>query len=118
MPNHQLHLTDPNTAIITGTCPHDCPDTCSWQVAVDRATGRALDLWGHPDHPVTQGRLCTKVDNYLERTYHPDRLTTPLKRIGPKGPKGSGHFAPVSWADSPTSNSLRTLALVNSMVLG
>ncbi len=97
MPNHQIHLSNPNTAIITGTCPHDCPDTCSWQVAVDRTTGRALDLWGHPDHPVTQGRLCTKVDNYLERTYHPDRLTTPLKRVGPKGPKGSGHFAPVTW---------------------
>ncbi len=94
MPTHQHHLSNPNTAIITGACPHDCPDTCSWQVAVDRATGRALDLWGHPDHPVTQGRLCTKVDNYLERTYHPDRLTAPLKRIGPKG---SGHFAPVPW---------------------
>ena len=94
MTQYQLHLTNPNTAIITGTCPHDCPDTCSWQVAVDRTTGRALDLWGHPDHPVTQGRLCTKVDNYLERTYHPDRLTTPLKRVGPKG---SGHFVPVPW---------------------
>jgi anaerobic selenocysteine-containing dehydrogenase len=86
--------SDPSLQIITGACGHDCPDTCSWQVAVDPATGRALDLWGHPDHPVTQGTLCTKVDRYLERTYHPDRLTTPLQR---SGPKGSGHFVPVSW---------------------
>ena len=88
---------DPALQIVTGVCPHDCPDSCSWQVAVDPASGRALDLWGHPDHPVTQGALCTKVDNYLERVYHAGRLTTPLKRIGPKG---SGQFAPVSWDDA------------------
>ncbi len=79
---------------ITGVCPHDCPDTCAWQVMVDPHTGRALRMRGHPDHPVTQGRLCGKVDRYLERTYHPTRLTTPLKRIGPKG---SGQFQPISW---------------------
>ncbi|RIK57287.1 MAG: molybdopterin oxidoreductase [Chloroflexi bacterium] len=88
---------DPALQIVTGVCPHDCPDSCSWQVAVDPATGRALDLWGHPDHPVTQGALCTKVDNYLERTYHAGRLTTPLKRVGPKG---SGQFAPVRWDEA------------------
>jgi anaerobic selenocysteine-containing dehydrogenase len=85
---------DPNVRIVTGVCPHDCPDSCSWQVAVDPTNGRALDLWGHPDNPMTQGALCTKVDRYLERTYHAGRLTTPLKRIGPKG---SGEFTPVTW---------------------
>ncbi len=85
-----------NTTLITGVCPHDCPDTCAWQVTVDDA-GRALDLGGHPDHPVTQGRLCGKVDRYLERTYHPARLTTPLRRVGPKG---SGEFAAVGWDEA------------------
>ncbi|MEZ4581543.1 MAG: hypothetical protein R3A10_07885 [Caldilineaceae bacterium] len=56
---------DPAFHIVTGVCPHDCPDTCSWQVAVRRDDGQAVDLWGHPDHPVTAGRLCTKVDRYL-----------------------------------------------------
>lgn len=88
---------DPAIAIVTGACPHDCPDTCSWQVAVDRTTGRALDIWGLENHPITQGKLCGKVDRYLERTYHRDRLTTPLKRIGPKG---SGQFVPVSWDEA------------------
>ena len=88
---------DPAIHIVTGVCPHDCPDTCSWQVAVDRGSGRALDIWGHPDHPMTQGTLCTKVDKYLERTYHPARLTTPLKR---RGPKGSGDFVPIGWDDA------------------
>jgi anaerobic selenocysteine-containing dehydrogenase len=79
---------------MTGACPHDCPDTCAWQVAVARDSGRAVDIWGHADHPITQGRLCGKVDRYLERTYHPERLTTPLRRVGPKG---AGHFEPVTW---------------------
>ncbi|HEY80680.1 MAG TPA: molybdopterin oxidoreductase family protein [Caldilineae bacterium] len=80
--------------IITGVCPHDCPDTCAWQVTVDPANGRAIRIQGHPRHPVTQGWLCGKVDYYLERTYHPDRLTTPLKRVGPKG---AGRFQPIGW---------------------
>ena len=94
MPKLDQYQTDPTIKIITGVCPHDCPDTCSWQVAVERESGRAVDIWGHPEHPITQGRLCGKVDRYLERTYHPDRLTTPLRRVGPKG---SGQFEPVSW---------------------
>lgn len=97
MPNLSPLRTDPSIRIVTGVCPHDCPDTCSWQVAVDPASGRALDIWGHPDHPITAGTLCTKVDRYLERTYHPTRLTTPLKR---SGPKGRGQFVPVSWDEA------------------
>jgi anaerobic selenocysteine-containing dehydrogenase len=88
---------DPAFAIVTGACPHDCPDTCSWQVAVEKSTGRAVDIWGHTEHPVTRGKLCGKVDRYLERTYHPGRLTTPLKRVGPKG---SGQFVPVRWDEA------------------
>jgi anaerobic selenocysteine-containing dehydrogenase len=88
---------DPSLHIVSGVCPHDCPDTCNWQVAVERATGRAIDIWGDEAHPVTQGRLCGKVDRYLERTYHPGRLTTPLKRAGAKG---EGRFIPVSWDEA------------------
>lgn len=73
-------------------CPHDCPDTCAMQVTV--ADGRAIRIQGDPSHPMTRGTLCTKVNRYLERTYHPDRLTTPLRRVGPKG---EGRFEPISW---------------------
>ena len=97
MPSLQSPNSDPDLQIVTGVCPHDCPDTCSWQVAVDRVSGVAQDIWGHPDHPVTDGRLCGKVDRYLERTYHPGRLTTPLRRAGAKG---EGRFVPVSWDEA------------------
>jgi len=93
---------------ITGVCPHDCPDTCSWQITTDPATGRAIRIQGHPQHPITQGRLCGKVDRYLERTYHPDRLTTPLKRVGPKG---AGQFRPISWQQAVAEISARLQAI-------
>ncbi len=97
MPNAAFYRNDPTVRIVTGACPHDCPDTCSWQIAVDRDNGRALDIWGHADHPVTQGKLCGKVDRYLERVYHADRLRHPLRRVGPKG---SGRFERIAWDEA------------------
>lgn len=81
--------------IVRGACPHDCPDTCATLVTVQ--DGRATRIQGDPDHPFTQGFLCAKVNRYLERTYHRDRLTRPLRRAGPKG---AGRFEPVSWDDA------------------
>jgi anaerobic selenocysteine-containing dehydrogenase len=73
-------------------CPHDCPDTCSMQVRVqgEGAQARAVHVAGNPDHPFTQGVLCTKVARYLERTYAPNRVLYPMKRIGAKGPLRGG----------------------------
>ncbi|MGF6481252.1 molybdopterin-containing oxidoreductase family protein [Paraburkholderia sp. JPY419] len=83
------------TEFARAVCPHDCPDTCAMRVTVDN--GRAIKVAGDPDHPPTQGVLCTKVSRYAERVYHPNRLTTPMKRLGRKG---EGRFAPVSWDEA------------------
>ncbi|MBX2996979.1 MAG: molybdopterin oxidoreductase family protein [Caldilineaceae bacterium] len=104
-----LYEHNPNIEVVTGVCPHDCPDTCSWQVAVDRDSRRAVDIWGNADHPITGGRLCGKVDRYLERTYHPERLTTPLRRVGAKG---SGQFEPVSWDEAMRTISARLKGII------
>lgn len=80
---------------IVGACPHDCPDTCSMLTSVQN--GVAVQLRGNPAHASTGGALCTKVSRYTERTYHPERLTTPLKRAGNKG---AGKFEPVSWDEA------------------
>jgi len=81
--------------IVRGACPHDCPDTCAMLVHVEG--GRAVRVQGDPNHPVTQGFLCTKVNRYVERTYHQDRLTVPLRRVGPKG---EGRFEPATWDEA------------------
>ena len=80
---------------VRGACPHDCPDTCALVTTVQ--DGVAIKVHGNPEHLHTHGVLCTKVSRYTERTYHPERLLFPLKRVGPKG---SGQFARVSWDEA------------------
>lgn len=81
--------------VARAVCPHDCPDTCAMRVTVEN--GKAIKVTGDPDHPPTQGVLCTKVSRYADRVHHPDRLTVPLKRVGAKG---EGHFIPISWDEA------------------
>lgn len=92
--HHNLPMSE-TLETIRGACPHDCPDTCSLVTQV--VDGVALKVQGNPDHPQTGGVLCTKVSRYAERTYHPDRILTPLRRTGPKG---SGQFETVSWDEA------------------
>lgn len=81
--------------VVRAVCPHDCPDTCALLVTVQ--DGVATEVKGDPDHPTTAGVLCTKVARYTERTYHPDRLLYPQKRIGKKG---EGKFERISWDEA------------------
>ena len=59
--------------------------------------GRVVRVQGDPDHPTTQGALCTKVSRYAERTYHDERVLFPLRRVGAKG---RGEFVRVSWDEA------------------
>jgi len=86
---------DEQVTTVRAACPHDCPDTCAMLVSV--RDGRALEVRGDPGHPFTRGGLCVKVNNYVDKTYSPDRVLYPLRR---SGPKGSGSFERVSWAEA------------------
>ena len=83
------------TTTVRGACPHDCPDTCAMLVSV--RDGRAVEVRGDPGHPFTRGGLCVKVNNYVDKTYSPDRVLYPMRR---SGPKGSGQFTRVSWDEA------------------
>lgn len=74
--------------------------------------GRVIRIQGDPDHPTTHGALCTKVSRYAERSYHPERVLHPLRRVGPKG---SGQFVRVSWEDAlqDIAGRLRAIAARN-----
>jgi anaerobic selenocysteine-containing dehydrogenase len=95
--------------IVRAACPHDCPDTCAMLVTVE--DGRAIKVSGDPDHPFTQGFLCTKVANYEQRTHSPDRVRTCLRRTGAKG---EGRFEPITWNEALDEISSRFKALAES----
>ena len=82
--------------LIHGVCHHDCPDSCGWIAEVD-ATGTAVRLRGDEAHPFSAGELCPKVNRFLDRVYHPDRILHPMRRVGPKG---SGQFETITWDEA------------------
>ena len=91
---------------VLGACPHDCPDTCSFVTEVQ--DGIALKVRGNSAHAHTAGALCAKVSKYTERTYHPERLLYPMKRVGAKG---AGQFERVSWDEALSDIAVRLRAI-------
>ena len=73
-------------------CPHDCPSCCALEVDVNH--NRISTVRGAAGNNYTAGVICAKVSRYAERQHHPERLTVPLLRTGPKG---AGQFRPISW---------------------
>src|SRR3954468_9832395 len=96
--------------VVRVACPHDCPDTCAMLVTVEN--GVATKIKGDPSMPFTDGTLCTKVAHYLERTYAPDRLLHPMRRVGKKG---EGKFKRITWDEAleEIADRLKSLAAEN-----
>jgi anaerobic selenocysteine-containing dehydrogenase len=76
-------------------CAHDCPDMCSLLAHVE--DGRVIRVEGDPEQPYTAGFACAKVNRDAELVHSPERLKTPLRRIGSKG---EGRFAPIGWDEA------------------
>ena len=66
------------------------------QVGVLRIAA-AKKLEGAANHPISQGGLCARGQAAIQVTYHPDRITQPLKR---SGDRGSGQYEAISWEDA------------------
>jgi thiosulfate reductase / polysulfide reductase chain A len=56
--------------------------------------GRLVRVKGDPESPLNKGWMCIKGLTTPEITYHPSRLTEPLRR---KGSRGSGEWEKVPW---------------------
>jgi len=66
-------------------------------VLVYTKNGGAVKIAGDPDCPINHGTLCSKGIASLQVAYHPDRLTHPVRRIGPKG---RGKWERVPWDEA------------------
>ena len=116
-PENQLIRFVPDEDIVPGiatwkpgVCPL-CPSGCGLTVRVMNADAdvvrngqaglvriyAAKKLEGSPAHPVNHGGLCARGQAAIQVTYHPDRITQPLKRTGERG---QSQYAAVSWDDA------------------
>ncbi len=86
-------ITPGKAAYYASSCRF-CPAGCGILVRVSE--GRAKKIEGNPRHPVNKGKLCARGQATLQELYHPDRVPQPLKR---SGPRGSGEFTRISWAE-------------------
>ncbi|MCV6548029.1 MAG: molybdopterin oxidoreductase family protein [Cohaesibacter sp.] len=77
-------------------CPHDCPSCCALEVEIV-ARDRIGRVKGAKDNDYTAGVVCAKVARYAERNHHSERLTHPMRRIGPKG---AGQWQKISWDEA------------------
>ena len=59
--------------------------------------GQVAKIAGDPDCPINHGTLCSKGLASAQLVYHPDRLTYPVRRLGPKA---SGHWERITWDEA------------------
>src|ERR1700761_5627791 len=84
--------------LLPSVCPHDCPSTCALEV--ERIDARTIGrIRGSAENTYTAGVVCAKVGRYAERQHNPNRLATPLRRVGEKG-SGRSAFAPIGWDEA------------------
>ena len=71
---------DPNG---DGYIPTMC-EMCVWRCGVlaKVEAGRVVKLEGNPENPHSKGKLCARGQSGLMNTYDPDRVLSPLVRVG------------------------------------
>lgn len=96
--------------LIKTNCPRDCYDGCG--ILVDAQDDGDFRILGDPDHPVSKGRLCSKCAVAYNGAWQDPgkRLSSPLKRVGPKG---SNQFEKVSWEQALADIASRTLSNID-----
>jgi thiosulfate reductase/polysulfide reductase chain A len=74
-------------------------EMCVWRCGLMAKVrnGRVVKLEGNPEHPHSRGNLCPRGQSGLMNTYDPDRVLTPLVRVGKRG---EGLFRQASWNEA------------------
>lgn len=91
----QADLLDANG---DGYIPTMC-EMCVWRCGVlaKVVDGRIVKLEGNPENPHSKGKLCARGQSGLMNTYDPDRVLSPLIRVGKRG---EGLFRKASWDEA------------------
>lgn len=74
-----------------------CTPLCHCGIDAYVKDGKVIKIEGTQGHPMNNGVLCTKGAANRGYIYRSDRLSTPLRRTGPRG---SGEFEPISWEEA------------------
>ena len=72
-----------------------CHGGCMHLLTVEN--GKVVRVRPDPDGPLNRGRACVKGMSIIEQMYHPDRLTQPMRRLGPRG---SARWEPIGWDEA------------------
>lgn len=78
---------------------HSMCEMCVWRCGLLAKVkdGQVVKLEGNPEHPHSLGNLCPRGQSGLMNTYDPDRVLTPLIRVGKRG---EGLFRKASWDEA------------------
>ncbi|HHY25389.1 MAG TPA: molybdopterin-dependent oxidoreductase [Desulfitobacterium dehalogenans] len=90
--------SDPEERIAYTYHPPGCGGRCAYQCTVRDGKLVKIEPNDWPDHRYSL--ICTRGLSELQRVYSPDRLQTPLKRVGERG---EGKFVPISWDEAITT---------------
>ncbi|WP_018306532.1 molybdopterin-dependent oxidoreductase [Desulfitobacterium hafniense] len=89
---------DPKEMIAYTYHTPNCGGRCSMKCTI--RDGKLVKIepndWPDPKHSA----ICLRGLSEVERLYSPDRLKTPLKRVGERG---EGKFVPISWEEALTT---------------
>jgi anaerobic selenocysteine-containing dehydrogenase len=72
-----------------------CPGGCGIKVRL--IDGIPVRVLGNPLHPVNRGGICPMGEAGVESLFNPDRIKSPLRRIGERG---EGKWESLSWEEA------------------
>ncbi len=92
---------------------HSMCEMCVWRCGLIAKVrdGRVVKLDGNPEHPHSRGHLCVRGQSGLMNTYDPDRVLTPLIRVGKRG---EGRFRKASWDEALDLTASKMLDIKNT----
>ncbi len=82
--------------LVPTTC-FNCESACGLLAYIDKETLEVRKLEGNPLHPGSRGKNCAKGPATINQLNDPDRILTPMRRVGARG---EGKWEAVSWDDA------------------